>query len=60
MQVLQSARKLFASRYGKTRTSMSRGRSMIELSLSAIALPCLFVVVVQEIEAHFARSDDRC
>jgi hypothetical protein len=36
--VLQSARKLFAGRYGKTRTRMSRGRSVIEVILSDIVV----------------------
>jgi hypothetical protein len=36
LHVLQSAKKLFAGRYGKTRTSISRGRSVMEVVVSDI------------------------
>jgi hypothetical protein len=38
LQVLHSARKLFASRYGKMSTSMSRGRSDMVVVLSAMVM----------------------
>jgi hypothetical protein len=42
--VLQSARKLFASRYGKTSTRMSRGRSVREDMAATVTLTYTEVV----------------